>query len=434
MVTRVIILGAAGRDFHNFNVSYRDDPSREVVAFTATQIPNIEGRRYPADLAGALYPDGIPIRPESDLERLIAEHDVDEVLFSYSDVSHEHVLHVAARAVAAGASFRLAGDETMLESDRPVVAVTAVRTGAGKSPTSRAVRRILSDRGRKVVAVRHPMAYGNLLRQRLQRFATFQDLADADCTIEEREEYEPYVAAGNVIYAGVDYGAILAEAEQEADVILWDGGNNDLPFYRPDRWICVVDPHRPGHELAYWPGEANLRGADVILINKVDTAPPEGVAALAETIAAVNPAAAVIRAASPLIVDPPDLIAGKRVLVIEDGPTLTHGEMAYGAGVVAARRGGAAELIDPRPVAVGSIADTFTDYPHIGSLLPAMGYGEEQRQELAETIMSAKPEVVVVATPVDLMDVLGLDLPHVRVSYTVEEVGEPTLAQVLADL
>lgn len=434
MAERVLILGAAGRDFHDFNVLYRDNPEFEVVAFTATQIPNIEGRRYPPELAGARYPDGIPIVPESDLERLIDVYDVDRVVFAYSDVSHEHVMHLAARAVAAGAAYELPGAATMVPSSLPVVAVTAARTGAGKSPTSRKVWHVLDAAGKRVAAIRHPMPYGDLVRQRVQRFASYQDMDEADCTIEEREEYEPYIEQGGVIYAGVDYEAILRLAEQDADVILWDGGNNDLPFYLPDLHLCVVDPHRPGHELAYWPGEANVRRADVIVINKVETASEGAVETVLDNVRSVNPGATIVKARSPITVADPSLIDGKRVLVVEDGPTLTHGGMAYGAGVIAARRYGAAELIDPRPYAVGSIAATFEKFPHIGPLLPAMGYGDEQRAELAETIKRAEPDAVVVATPVNLLPLLDLDVPGTRVTYGVEVVEGPTFEELLAGL
>ena len=431
--TRVLILGAAGRDFHNFNVLYRGNAEFEVVGFTATQIPNIDARRYPSDLAGAGYPDGIPIFPEADLEELVVELGVDLVVFSYSDVTHEHVMHLAARANAAGAAYALPGDETMIVSSKPVIAVTATRTGAGKSPTSRKIHHLLTGAGTSVVAVRHPMPYGNLLKQKVQRFGSFQDLAAADVTIEEREEYERYVASGTVIYAGVDYGAILQQAEAEADVILWDGGNNDLPFYRPDLHICVADAHRAGHGLSYWPGEANLRRADVVLINKVGTATPDQLAAVEEAVAAANPSAIVIKAAGPITVDDPGLVRGKRVLVLDDGPTITHGGMPYGAGLIAARDLGAAEIIDPRPFAVGSIRGVYEAYPHIGSVLPAMGYGEEQQGELRETIHAAQPDTVVVGTPIDLAELLELELPHTRVHYTVEELGSPTLRDVLAD-
>jgi predicted GTPase len=433
MAHKILILGAAGRDFHNFNVLYRDNADVEVVGFTATQIPNIDGRRYPPELAGANYPDGIPIHPEAELERLIADHAIDEVVFAYSDVTHEHVMHLAARAVSAGASFSLPGADTMLQSTRPVIAVTATRTGAGKSPTSRKIHRLFTDAGKRIVAVRHPMPYGDLVRQRLQRFATFDDLDAADVTIEEREEYERYVATGTVIYAGVDYGAILEAAEQEADLILWDGGNNDLPFYRPDLHICVADAHRAGHGLSYWPGEANLRRADVVLINKIGTAAHEQLAAVETAVAEANPTATIIRATAPITVDAPELITGQRVLVLDDGPTITHGGMRYGAGFIVADDLGAAEIIDPRPFAVGSIQEVYEAYPHIGAVLPAMGYGTAQQEELRATIQAAEPDTVVVGTPIDLADLLELTIPHTRVHYTVEEQGEPTLEQVLAD-
>jgi predicted GTPase len=432
MTKRVIILGAAGRDFHDFNVLFRDNADYTVVGFTATQIPNITDRRYPSELAGYLYPDGIPIFPESELERVIAEHAVELAVFAYSDVSHEHVMHLAARCVAAGTDYLLPGDGTMLPSRLPVVAVTATRTGAGKSQTSRAIRRRLVAAGKRVAAVRHPMPYGDLVAQRVQRFASFEDFDAADVTIEEREEYEPYVREGAVIFAGVDYGAILRRAESEADVIIWDGGNNDLPFYRPDVHVCVVDPHRPGHGMQYWPGEANLRRAGVVIINKVDTAPADGLEQTRAAVASLAPTAAVIEAASPITIEDEEAIAGKRVLVVEDGPTLTHGGMGYGAGVVAARDFGAAELIDPRPFAVGSIAETFAANPHIGPLLPAMGYGDVQRAELRDTILRSEPDVVVVGTPIDLMAVLELDLPATRVFYDLEIRSGPTIDEVLA--
>jgi predicted GTPase len=429
--TRVLILGAAGRDFHNFNVLYRNNPDFEVVGFTATQIPNIDDRRYPPELAGDGYPDGIPIHPEAELENLIRELKVDLAVFAYSDVTHEHVMHLAARAVAAGAAYALPGAETMIESSRPVVAVTATRTGAGKSPASRKIHRLLTEAGKRVVAVRHPMPYGDLVKQRVQRFATFEDLTAAEVTIEEREEYERYVATGTIIYAGVDYEAILEAAEAEAEIILWDGGNNDLPFFRPDLHICVADAHRAGHGLSYWPGEANLRRADVVLINKIDTATPEQLEAVEAAVAATNPGARVIRAAGPIRVDDEDLVIGKRVLVLDDGPTITHGGMPYGAGLIAARNLGATEIIDPRPYAVGTIQAVYADFPHIGAVLPAMGYGEEQQRELRETIDRAAPDTVVVGTPIDLAALLDLEIPHTRVHYTIEEQGSPTLADVL---
>ena len=431
---RVVIMGAAGRDFHNFNVYFRDNPTYEVVAFTATQIPNIEGRRYPPELAGKLYPDGIPVYPEAELATLIREREVDQVVFSYSDVPHEYVMHRGSLVVAAGADFRLMGSRaTMLQSSKPVIAVCAVRTGCGKSQTTRYVSDLLQEMGKKVVVVRHPMPYGDLAAQRVQRFASYADLDRYKCTIEEREEYEPHLDRGLVVYAGVDYEQILRQAEAEADIILWDGGNNDLPFFRPDLHIVVADPLRAGHELRYYPGEANLRLADVVIINKVDTAGPEGIATVRENIYAVNPQATVIEAASPIFVDDPDAIRGKRVLVVEDGPTLTHGEMPYGAGVVAARRFGAAELVDPRPYAVGSIAATFQKYPHIGHLLPAMGYGDEQVRELEETINTAECDLVLTATPIDLRRVLDVRHPMDRVRYELQVIGQPNLADILAE-
>jgi predicted GTPase len=431
---RIVIAGAAGRDFHNFNVAFRHRGDVDVVAFTATQIPNIEGRRYPAALAGPRYPDGIPIVPEAELDELLGARAVDEVVFSYSDVTHEHVMHLASRALAAGAGFRLLSPAaTMLESAKPCVAVCAVRTGAGKSPTTRRVAALLRGAGRRVAVLRHPMPYGDLAAQAVQRFASRADMDAADCTIEEREEYEPHVDAGTVVFAGVDYERILRAAEAEADVILWDGGNNDTPFVRPDLHIVVVDPHRPGHELRYHPGETNLRMADVCLVNKVDTAPPGGIEAVLASIAAANPRARVIRAASPIAVEgDASAIAGNRVLAVEDGPTLTHGEMTYGAAVLAARAHGAAELVDPRPFAVGSIAATFERYPHVGPLLPAMGYGRAQVAELAETIARAGADLVLIGTPIDLRRVAPIPTPALRVSYGVEELGRPGLADVLA--
>jgi predicted GTPase len=430
---RVLIAGAAGRDFHNFNLLFRDQPEWDVVAFTATQIPNIDGRVYPAPLAGALYPDGIPIFPESDLEHLIRERGVEEVLFSYSDVSHEHVMHVASRTLAAGADFRLASPaKTQLVSTKRVAAVCAVRTGSGKSQTTRRVAALLRDAGKRVAVLRHPMPYGDLTRQAVQRFARYEDLDAADCTIEEREEYEPHIAEGNLVFAGIDYAAILSAAEAEADVIVWDGGNNDTPFIRPDLHIVVVDPHRAGHELGYHPGETNLRMADVCVVNKVDSAPDEGVAAVLDSIVAVNPSARIVHAASPIAVEgEPGAIAGKRVLAIEDGPTLTHGEMAYGAAVLAARANGAASLVDPRPFAVGSIAETLRAYPHISELLPAMGYGREQMEELRETITRSDADVVLIGTPIDLRRLIDLGKPALRVTYRLDEIGSPTLADVL---
>jgi predicted GTPase len=433
MTRRVLILGAAGRDFHHFNVAYRESPDVEVVGFTATQIPNISDRRYPPELAGARYPEGLPIFPEDEMEKVILGNAVDTVVFAYSDVPHEYVMHLAARAVAVGASFEVPATD-FLESSKPVVAITAVRTGAGKSPASRKVRSLLAEKGLRVGVVRHPMAYGDLYRQRVQRFASYGDLAEHHTTIEEREEYEHHLEAGSVVYAGVDYGAILALAEDESDVVLWDGGNNDLPFFRPDLWICIADPHRPDHGMSYWPGEANLRAADVILINKIATADPAGVATVEAMVGEVNPDAIVIRAESPVTIADPDAVAGKRVLVLEDGPTITHGEMSHGAGVVAAEKYGAGELVDPRPFAVGSIAATFERFPHIGSVLPAMGYGEAQMEELRQTIEAAAPEVVLVATPIDLARLLDIAVPSVRATYTISEIGSPTLSDVLTGI
>ncbi len=429
---RILIMGAAGRDFHNFNVYFRNNPSYEVVAFTATQIPNIEGRIYPPGLAGGLYPAGIPIYPESELDSLICERVVDQVVFAYSDVSHEYVMHKASQVLAAGADFRLMGArETMLRAAVPVVSVCAVRTGSGKSQTSRRASDILRQMGKKLVVVRHPMPYGNLVEQACQRFATYDDLEKYHCTIEEREEYEPHLDRGTIVYAGVDYGRILHEAEQEAEVILWDGGNNDLPFYRPDMHIVVTDPLRAGHELRYHPGEANLRMADVVVINKIESADPSKVAVIRDNIAAVNPDATIVEAASPIFLDDPDRIRGCNVLVIEDGPTLTHGEMPYGAGYVAARRYGAAEIIDPRPYAVGSIADTYRKYPNTGPILPAMGYGSKQIQELEETINATPCDLVIIATPIDLRRLITINRPTQRVRYELQEIGRPTLEDVL---
>ena len=429
---RVLIMGAAGRDFHNFNLRYRDNPEFEVVGFTATQIPNITGRRYPAQLAGARYPDGIPIHEEDQVEDLIGRLSVDLVVFAYSDVSHEHVMHKGSQVIAAGADFVLMGfNETSLKSSRPVVSVCAVRTGAGKRQTTRRVCRKLLDRGHRVVAVRHPMPYGDLAKQAVQRFAAFADLDRYECTIEEREEYEPHLKTGTVVYAGVDYGAILKEAEREADVIVWDGGNNDLPFYKPDVEIVVLDPHRPGHELQYHPGEANFRRASCIVINKIDTADKKGIEEVKANIARYNPKALVIEAASPVTVEDPAAIRGKRVLVVEDGPTLTHGGMGYGAGVIAAQRFGAASLVDPRPYAVGSIAATFRKYPGIGALLPAVGYGEKQMNELKQTIEKVDCDLVLIATPIDLRRTIRFERPALRVTYELQEIGKPDLDDAL---
>ncbi|MBI4261036.1 MAG: GTPase [Actinobacteria bacterium] len=432
MPRRVLIMGAAGRDFHNFNTVYRDDPGTEVVAFTATQIPFIEDRTYPAELAGERYPAGIPIHLEDQLEGLIREHGVTDVVFAYSDVSHEYVMHRASAVLAAGANFVLLGpDATMLEASVPVVAVCAVRTGSGKSQTTRKVVSTIREAGRKPVVVRHPMPYGDLVAQRVQRFATLEDLDAAGVTVEEREEFEPHIAAGTVVYAGVDYADILAAAQQECDVLVWDGGNNDLPFYRPDVHLVVADPLRAGHELTYHPGEANLRRADVVVVNKVDSATEEQVAAVEASIRRTNPGARVIRAASPVTVDRPEDLRGRRVVVIEDGPTLTHGDMKYGAGVVAARRYGA-EVVDPRPWAVGTLLETFERY-EVGPVLPAMGYSAKQLEEMAQMIEEADVDLVVVATPVDLRRIMDLAKPAVRVTYELEEeAGGPTMADALA--
>lgn len=431
-VERVIIMGAAGRDFHNFNVYFRDNPAYQVIAFTATQIPNIEGRVYPAILAGKNYPSGIPIFPETELPRLIREHQIDQVIFAYSDVSHETVMHRASTAMAAGADFRLLGPRaTMLKSTKPVVSVTAVRTGSGKSQTTRAVAAILRSMGKRVVAIRHPMPYGDLAKQIVQRFASIDDLVKHNTTIEEREEYEPHIVSGTIIYAGVDYEKILRQAETEADIILWDGGNNDFSFYQPDLSIVIADPHRPGHELSYHPGETNLRMADVVVINKIDTANSENVNRVRANLRAVNPKAQIVEAASPIFVDDPSAIRGKRVLVVEDGPTLTHGEMAYGAGVVAAEKFGAAEIVDPRPYAVGTIKETYAKYPLTGKVLPAMGYGEKQTKELEATINAAPVDLVLIATPIDLRRVIDIKHPTDRVRYELQEIGQPTLAEIL---
>ena len=430
--TKIIIMGAAGRDFHNFNVAFRNQPEYEVVAFTATQIPGIDDKVYPASLAGEHYPNGIPIHPEEELVDLIGKHDVERVIFAYSDVTHEAVMHKASAVLAAGADFWLMGpDSTMLKSTKPVISVCAIRTGCGKSQTTRKVMQILKAAGKQVVSIRHAMPYGNLVKQKVQRFATLEDLKKHDCTIEEMEEYEPYIAMGGVVYAGVDYEAILREAEQEAEIILWDGGNNDLPFYVSDLEIVVTDPHRVGHETRYHPGETNLRRAQVVIINKMDTAEVAEVDKLRHTISQTNPEATVIEAASPISVEGSEQIKGKRVLVIEDGPTLTHGEMPYGAGVVAARQFGAKEIIDPRPWAVGSIKDTFTKYPKVGALLPAMGYGPEQIRDLEATINAVDCDLVIIGTPIDLNRVINIQKPSVRVTYELQEIGLPNLEIVL---
>jgi len=433
----VIIIGAAGRDFHNFNTVYRDNESYNVVAFTAAQIPDIDGRKYPKELAGKLYPDGIPIFPESELPGLIREFKVNECVFSYSDVTYQKVMAVSAVVNAAGANFVLLGpSETMVKSTKPVIAVGAVRTGCGKSQTSRRIIELLMDKGLKVVAVRHPMPYGDLNEQKVQRFAQLQDLEKHKCTVEEMEEYEPHVVRGNVIYAGVDYEAILRQAEKDpdgCDVILWDGGNNDFPFYKPDLMVTVTDPHRAGHELRYYPGEVTLRLADVVVINKIDSASPEAIQIVRESIEKVNPKAVVVDGASPIKVDDPSLIRGRHVLVVEDGPTLTHGEMKIGAGIVAARKFGAAGLVDPRPYTVGRLSETFSLYPEIGTLLPAMGYGEQQLKDLETTINNTVCDSVVIATPIDLNRIIDIKKPNTRVYYDLQEIGDPNLTQIVEE-
>lgn len=437
MKRRTLIMGAAGRDFHNFNVFFRDNADYDVIAFTATQIPDIDDRKYPAELAGSLYPNGIPIYAEAELPQLITDENIDLVVFAYSDVTHERVMHNASLVNACGADFMLMGkDHTQVKTTKPLVSVCAVRTGCGKSQTTRAVVRALKAAGKKVVSIRHPMPYGNLVEQKVQRFAELADLEKYNCTIEEMEEYEPHIAMGSVIYSGVDYEAILREAEKEADIIIWDGGNNDIPFYCSDKQlsIVVVDPHRPGHELAYHPGETNMHLADVIVINKIDSADFEDIQEVRDNIRAINPEATVIEAASPITVDHPELIQGAVCLVVEDGPTLTHGEMTYGAGMVAAERYGAAEVVDPREWAVGSIAETFEKYPEIGTLLPAMGYGEQQIKDLEETINAVDCEVVIIATPLDLRRIVRVfEKPTVKVGYELQEIGMPTIASVLTE-
>lgn len=429
---RVLIMGAAGRDFHNFNVYFRENPNYEVVAFTATQIPDIEGRTYPPGLSGKQYPAGISIYSEGDLVDLIKEKSVDQVVFAYSDVPHEYVMHRASMVLAAGADFRLMGlKNTQIKSKKPVVSIGAVRTGAGKSQTTRRVSLILRDMGYKAAAVRHPMPYGDLVKQAVQRFGSYEDLDRYDCTIEEREEYEPHIDNGLVVYAGVDYERILRQAEEEVDIVLWDGGNNDLPFFVSDFHIVVADPHRPGHELTYHPGEANARAADVFVINKVDTATAENVITVRTNLNAINPNAVIVEAASPLFVDDPDKIRGKRVLVIEDGPTLTHGEMAYGAAWVAARRFGAAKIVDPRSFAVGSIRETYEKYPTTGAVLPAMGYGERQTRELEQTINDSDADLVLIGTPIDLSRIIKINKPAQRVRYELQEIGQPNLEYLL---
>ena len=435
MKKNVIIIGAAGRDFHNFNTYYRGNDSYNVVAFTAAQIPDIDGRKYPTELAGNLYPDGIPIYAEEDLPNLIEDFNVDDCVFSYSDVPYERVMSVSALVNASGANFMLLGPaDTMVKSTKPLIAVGAVRTGCGKSQTSRRILELLMEKGLKVVAIRHPMPYGNLVEQRVQRFATIDDLHKHKCTVEEMEEYEPHVVRGDVIYAGVDYEDILHAAENDpdgCDVVLWDGGNNDFPFYKPDLNITVVDPHRPGHELRYYPGEVTLRLSDVVVINKMDTADPEGIQTVRESIAKVAPKAIVVDAASPIKVDDPSLIRGKRVLVVEDGPTLTHGEMKIGAGTVAARKFGAAEMVDPRPYTVGKLSETFEIYPNIGTLLPAMGYSEEQLKDLETTINNTDCDSVVIGTPIDLNRLIKIKKPNTRVHYDLQEIGQPDLKEII---
>lgn len=430
--TKVIIMGAAGRDFHNFNTYFRDNEQYEVVAFTATQIPNIEGRKYPAELSGKLYPEGINIYPENQLPELITKFEIDEVIFSYSDVPYDYVMSRSAAVNAAGADFKVMGpNRTMIKSTKPVIAVCAVRTGSGKSQTTRKVIELLHEAGKKVVAIRHPMPYGNLVEQKVQRYENLKDLDKYKCTIEEREEYEPHIVRGNVIYAGVDYEAILREAEKEADIIVWDGGNNDMSFYKPDLLITVADPHRPGDELFYYPGEANLRMAHTVVINKIDTADSEGVRAVRESIYEVNPNALIVEAASPIFVEDYQLIRGKKVLAVEDGPTLTHGEMTYGAAIVASEKFGAAELVDPRPYTVGTITETYKKYQEIGTLLPAMGYGNKQIKDLEETINKTECDVVIIGTPIDLRKIIKIKKPAVRVTYELQEIGKPDLKDVL---
>ncbi len=431
---KVLIMGAAGRDFHNFNTVFRDNELYDVVAFTATQIPNIAGRKYPAELAGKLYPNGIPIYPESELKQLIKKHNIEEVVFSYSDVSFNYIMTKASLVIALGADFKLLGAKpTMLKSKVPVIAVVAVRTGSGKSQTSRKVCKILREMGKRVVAIRHPMPYGDLVKQKVQRYKTLDDLIKFECTVEEMEEYEPHIVTGTIIYAGVDYEAILRQAEQEADVIVWDGGNNDMSFYQPDLTITVADPHRPGHEMSYYPGATNILLADVVVINKVESATRENIDIVRKNIRSVNPAAIVIEAASPITAEDEKIIRGKRVLVVEDGPTLTHGEMAYGAGVIAARKFGASEIVDPRPWVVNSIAETFAKYPNIGTLLPAMGYGGKQVKDLETTINRVDCDSVIIGTPIDLRRIIKINKPSVRVNYELDEIAKPDLQEILSN-
>ena len=430
----LLIMGAAGRDFHNFNVCFRNNEEYNVVAFTATQIPNIDGRIYPPQLAGKLYPSGIKIFDEKLLSELIKSLNVHEVVFSYSDVTFNYVMTKASMVNAAGVSFRLLGaDETMIKSNKPVISIIAVRTGCGKSQTSRKIVQILREAGKKVVSIRHPMPYGDLVKQKVQRYGSIEDLRKYKCTIEEMEEYEPHIAMGSIIYAGVDYSAILAEAEKEADIIIWDGGNNDLPFYKSDLTITIVDPHRPGHEMTYYPGNTSLRIADVVVINKIDSANPDNVKIVTNNINLVNPTAQIIEADSPVSLNQPELIKGKRVLVVEDGPTLTHGEMEYGAGMIAAKQHGAAEIVDPRPYTVNSITDTYKKYPKIGKLLPAMGYSEQQIKDLEETINKTDCDTVIIGTPIDLGRILKINKPHVRVQYELQEIGSNSIKNILKE-
>jgi predicted GTPase len=430
--TRVLIMGAAGRDFHNFNTVFRGNRRYDVVAFTATQIPNIAGRKYPAKLAGRLYPKGIAIHPETELPALIRKLRIDEVVFAYSDVSFDYVMARASLVIAQGADFKLLGSrDTMLKSRKPVVAVVAARTGSGKSQTSRRVCGYLRSQGRRVVAVRHPMPYGDLVKQKVQRYGSLEDLRKFNCTVEEMEEYEPHIVEGTIIYAGVDYEAVLRQAEREADIVVWDGGNNDMPFFKPDLTITVVDPHRPGHEISYYPGASNVRMADVVVVNKVDSASAENIETVIRNVSTVNPAAQIVRAASPIHAEDHERIRGKKVLVVEDGPTVTHGGMTYGAGTLAARQFGASEIVDPRPYAVRSIADTYVKYPRTGVLLPAMGYGDGQIRDLEETINQVPCDAVIIGTPVDLRRIMRIDKPSIRVRYSLEEVSKPDLAEIL---
>jgi predicted GTPase len=430
----VLIMGAAGRDFHNFNVFYRNNELYRVKAFTATQIPNIEGRIYPPELAGDMYPEGIPIHPEEKLAELVKKHNIQEVVFSYSDIPHEVVMHKAALVNSLGVSFRMLGAaETMVKSVKPLIAIGAVRTGCGKSQTTRFVCKTLKDMGYKVAAIRHPMPYGDLAKQAVQRFASLEDLKKHECTIEEMEEYEPHIMTGTIIYAGVDYEAILRQAEQEADVIVWDGGNNDMPFYAPDYTIIVADPLRPGHEISYYPGETNIHLADAVVINKIGVAEPDDIEEVRVNIRETNPNAAIIEAASPIDVEDPEIITGKQVLVVEDGPTLTHGEMMFGAGVVAAEKFGAADLVDPRPFLVGTLRDTFAKYPDIGTLLPAMGYGGQQMKDLEETINKCECDAVIIGTPIDLRRIININKPSTRVTYDLQVIGKPDLGAIIRD-